>query len=234
MEPSRDLDVDTASCIGCGEVVPKDELLGYRAGKWCHEDCPPYNGEIPVDERIKVAYADPPYPGMAKKHYSDDPKCGEVDHEQLVESLRADFPDGWALSTHVPALPMVFDIIRDVEGVEGDGLPDGYRVGSWVKPFAVFKVNVNPAYAWEPVIFYGGRPRTRAQKTIKDWHQANITLQTGTPGAKPPSFCEWVFKMLNLKPGDELWDLFPGSGNVGEAWEKYSKQVTMEPWSGSL
>ena len=35
--------------------------------------------------------------------------------------------------------------------------PAGVRVGAWVKTFCAFKKGVRPAYAWEPVIFTGGR-----------------------------------------------------------------------------
>ena len=36
---------------------------------------------------MRLAYADPPYPGQAKIHYSHDPKCAEVDHEELIKQL---------------------------------------------------------------------------------------------------------------------------------------------------
>lgn len=53
---------------------------------------------------MKFAYADPPYVGQAKKHYSADPRCAEVDHAELIARLCADFPDGWALSLSSPSL----------------------------------------------------------------------------------------------------------------------------------
>ena len=37
--------------------------------------------------RICVAYADPPYIGQARKHYSHDPNCAEVDHAELIDRL---------------------------------------------------------------------------------------------------------------------------------------------------
>ena len=46
-------------------------------------------------------------------------------------------------------------------------------------------------------------------------------LRRGFPGAKPDGFCFWMFEGLNLTPEDEFHDLFPGSGAVGEAWEKW-------------
>ena len=33
---------------------------------------------------MKFAYADPPYIGQAKRHYSHDPLCAEVDHARAA------------------------------------------------------------------------------------------------------------------------------------------------------
>lgn len=157
---------------------------------------------------MRVAYADPPYMGQAKKHYSHDPRCAEVDHEKLIEELET--YDAWALSLSTPSLRTILPMC-----------PDTVRVGSWVKPFCAFKVNVNPAYAWEPVIFRVGRKRTREQDTCRDWVSAVITLKKGLTGVKPVGFCEWLFQLLNMEPSDEFHDLFPGSGAVSRAWESW-------------
>jgi len=93
-------------------------------------------------------------------------------------------------------------------------------LGAWVKPFCVFKPGVNPAYAWEPLIFRGGRKRTRLEPTERDWVLANITLRKGLSGAKPQAFSEWVFRLLGACRGDELVDLFPGTGAVTTAWQE--------------
>jgi hypothetical protein len=163
---------------------------------------------------VIFAYADPPYPGMANLY----PEQREVDHVELIDRLIRDYPDGWALSTSVPALRWVWPMC-----------PAKTRAMAWVKPFAVFKPNVNPAYAWEPVLVYGGRPFTREQETIRDWVSACITLQRGVVGAKPDEFCVWLFRVLNMRPGDELHDLFPGSGAVTRAWESYCRQLPLTP-----
>ena len=91
---------------------------------------------------MKIAYADPPYIGKAKKFYGDQPDyAGEVDHKKLINRLVDEFPDGWALSLSSPSLQEILSYCpRDV------------RVSPWCKSFAVFKPFVNPAYAWEPVI----------------------------------------------------------------------------------
>lgn len=49
-------------------------------------------------------------------------------------------------------------------------------------------------------------------------------MKRGFPGAKPEKFCFWVFEGLNLEPEDEFHDLFPGSGAVSEAWEKWRRR----------
>lgn len=57
-----------------------------------------------------------------------------------------------------------------------------------------------------------------------DWVMANTTFKTGCPGSKPEKFCFWLFEILGMEPGDELVDIFPGSGAVMRAWENFQKQ----------
>src|SRR5437016_2872910 len=107
---------------------------------------------------MRFAYADPPYIGQAKRHYSADPRCAEVDHLALIGDLDCGDYDGWALSASSPSLRLILPMC-----------PNDVRVMAWVKPFASFKPNINPAYAWEPIIVRGGRKRTRQQSTVRDW-----------------------------------------------------------------
>ena len=102
--------------------------------------------------------------------------------------------------------------------------PDDVRIAAWVKPFASFKPNVNPAYTWEPVIFRGGRKRDRTQATTRDHVSVPITLKKGLTGAKPPAFCYWLFDLLGAEPTDEFVDIFPGTGIVTSSWESWSRQ----------
>ena len=166
---------------------------------------------------MKFAYADPPYLGCSKKHYGDHPDHAVYDtlegHRALIDRMMDEFPDGWALSCTSGNL---YDILPLC--------PVKPRIAAWVKPFAAFKVNVNPAYAWEPVIFMGGRKRGRDQDTTRDWVAANITLRKGVSGAKPPQFCWWLFDLLGMEPEDEFHDLFPGSDSVTKAHEAW-KQI---------
>ena len=41
-------------------------------------------------------------------------------------------------------------------------------------------------------------------------------------GMKPPQFAVWMFCQLGVRPGDELVDLCPGAGAIGEAWRRYA------------
>lgn len=163
---------------------------------------------------MRIAYADPPYLGCGKLYAEHHPDALDWDkiqtHEALVARLSADFPDGWAMSLSSPSLKHILPLC-----------PDDCRVSPWVKPFAVFKPNVGVAYAWEPIIWRGGRPRTRQQETVRDWVSANITLKRGLTGAKPRDFCRWLFAALNLQRGDEFVDLFPGTGAVTSAWAEW-------------
>lgn len=158
---------------------------------------------------MRIAYADPPYIGQARKHYGTE----EVDHEALLRQLVNEFPDGWALSASSPSLGFLLSLC-----------PDDVRVAAWVKPFAIFKPGVNPAYAWEPVLFCGGRKRPRTEPTVRDWVSANITLKKGLVGVKPPDFCRWLFDLLGMQSGDQFVDLFPGSGAVTCAWKEWQEE----------
>lgn len=102
---------------------------------------------------MRFAYADPPYIGNARRHYRDQPDfAGEVDHRQLLQRLHDEFPDGWALSASMKSL---WDLIPMI--------PRSWkcRVAAWVKKYVgtpYMNLMKRPLYAWEPVIFCGGRP----------------------------------------------------------------------------
>ena len=67
------------------------------------------------------------------------PRKIPVEHALLIAHLETF--DAWALSCSSPSLPRILPLC-----------PEDIRVMAWVKPFASFKKDVNPAYAWEPVI----------------------------------------------------------------------------------
>jgi hypothetical protein len=160
-----------------------------------------------------MAYADPPYPGLAKRYYGREPTYGgEVDHAALVARLSSEF-DGWALSTSARAL-------RDVLPL----CPETARVCSWTKPHTPSPRTFGIHNCWEPVIVVPGR---RRRPGVRDHLSALPARKGGTlPGRKPIAFCAWLFELLALAPGDELVDVFPGTGIVGRAWDELSSKYS--------
>lgn len=154
---------------------------------------------------LKFAYADPPYLGLCSyyKHDHREPYgCwDQIDaHAKLVDTLTRDF-DGWAMSLSTPTLGKILALC-----------PEEVRVAAWVKPFCSFKPGVHVAYAWEPIIFKEARKGTRDQGTVRDFIAANITLKKGLVGAKPVAVCRWLLDLLNVQRGDDVIDLFTGTG----------------------
>jgi len=165
---------------------------------------------------MKLAYADPPYIGQAKRHY----QCAEVNHVELIARLISEYPDGWALSCSSPSLRQILDLC-----------PADVRIAAWCKSFCAFKRGVRPAYAWEPVIYRGGRnpvngyraiipEKNGKQTTPKDFIIQPITLKKGLVGAKPEKVCRWILALLNVQQGDQVDDLFPGTGIMGKVVEE--------------
>lgn len=172
---------------------------------------------------MRFAYADPPYIGQAKKHYSHDPKCAEVDHAALIEDLSE--YDGWALS-----MSAAMYSLKEIVALA----PDEARMGAWVKPFASFKPGVDPAYTWEPVLYVTQRVASKDQDTVKDHVIENITMKRGLAGAKPENFCFWIFELMGMGPTDEFDDLFPGTGAVAQAYERWREAKSDEVIQGEL
>lgn len=164
----------------------------------------------------RIGYADPPYPGQAKRHYADQPSyAGEVDHRELLARLDHEF-DGWVLHTSSTAL-------ADVLALAGNLDITDFRIMAWVKPFAAFKRNVPVAYAWEPVLVKPARKPVveGATGVMRDWLAESITLKRGLTGAKPQAVCWWLFDCLGACVDDKLDDLYPGTGAVARAWETW-------------
>ena len=162
-----------------------------------------------TDEPMRLAYADPPYLGCCKLygHRHEAPyECWDdsVQHKILLYDLDKEY-DGWAYSLSAPALLVLSSV-----------MPEGVRIAAWVKPFAAFKANVRIAYTWEPVIFKPGRDSSKDGAPVgRDHLSEPITMQKGLTGAKPEKFCRWIANLLGYVEGDELVDIFPGTGIMG-------------------
>lgn len=169
---------------------------------------------------MRFAYADPPYLHCCSlyDHHHPDGLCWDDlwTHILLIRRLTEDYSDGWAMSATSASLRELLPLC-----------PEDVRVAAWVKPFASFKPNVNPAYTWEPVIFRGGRKRDRDVPTVKDHLEQVITLKRGLTGAKPDRFNRWVLDLLGWQPGDTLDDLFPGTGGMGLAVDMAKSELPL-------
>lgn len=174
-----------------------------------------YAEAVAPGRALRLAYADPPYPGNAWLYRDHPDYGGEVDHAGLIRRL-ADRYDGWALSTSAEALPAVLALC-----------PPGVRVAAWHRGERPTR-SAWPLHAWEPVIYSGGRQlsrdtgATRRVDSIVCGVSAVTTLPGRVIGAKPAAVCRWIFDLLGAEPGDVLDDLFPGSGAVGRAWAAFT------------
>lgn len=158
---------------------------------------------------MRFAYADPPYIGCAAKHYGD-PFYDSIQNQvDLLDKINNEY-EAWAFSLHEPSLRRLLPFA-----------PLGCRVAVWVKPFAVFKRGVDPAYTWEPVFFKTARKWDKGRPTVRDHLSCNIALKKGLVGAKPDKFWLWLFELLGATPGDEFYDVFPGTGRGQTMWQEY-------------
>ena len=162
----------------------------------------------------RIAYADPPFPGMSHYYRDQDSYAGEVDHAALLSSLLQ--YDGWALSTSSKYL-------RDVLPL----CPRSARVCAWVKPIGVSSATLGLHSTWEPVIVV---PARRQAPGLRDWLRAMPARHEGTLlGRKPVSFVHWLFEALGADPAiDDLCDLFPGTGIVGRCWRLLAEEASPE------
>jgi hypothetical protein len=166
----------------------------------------------------RMAYADPPYLGQSERLYGDHPDyAGEVDHADLVSDLLARYPDGWALSTSLKALPTVLRLC-----------PERVLVGCWTKKATSPPMGDGRMYSWEPVIFCDTpNPRTPTPlhcDALAEQFTFRAKVDGYVVGRKPRGFCYWLFDAMGLGHDDELVDMFPGSGAIGEAWQAWRAQ----------
>lgn len=154
----------------------------------------------------KLAYADPPYPGQAKSRYNG----SEVDHAALIARLDDEF-DGWALSTSAAALLDVWQLAPHA------------RCAAWLKTYAVNGWS-RVRWSWEPVLFVTDRKGLKPGERSDVWDGLVCSPKCAVGswkevegkggGSKPYDFVRWVLALLDYEPGDELTDIFPGSGAV--------------------
>lgn len=208
----------TRACSWCRGRIPatarRDALYCRKACRQAAHRAGVRRAELERDgSPLRLAYADPPYPGKALLYRDHPDYAGEVDHAALLSRLAAF--DGWALSTSAAALPAIL-----AECVAQDL---AVRVAPWVKPRARPHPLARIRNAWEPVVYVParelGEPRV-VDALVGVASRRRSTLPGAVVGMKPPAFCLWLFDLLGARPGDSLADLFPGSGIVAWSWER--------------
>ncbi|MGL5826652.1 MAG: hypothetical protein ACRCYU_17850, partial [Nocardioides sp.] len=130
---------------------------------------------VGVGQPRRLAYADPPYPGLAG-YYRDHPDyAGEVDHQALIRRLST--YDGWALSTSARALPAVLAICHQQNVV--------VRVAAWHRGHRPHASARGPLNAWEPLLFTPTPPRPDGPVVSGSPHYT--TRPTGRASRHDPS-----------------------------------------------
>jgi hypothetical protein len=150
----------------------------------------------------RLAYADPPYPGQARGRYNGQ----EVDHAELIHRL--DEYDGWALSTSASALLGIWQLAPHA------------RCAAWTKTWATNGWS-RVRWSWEPVLFVTDHRGLAPGQASTVWDSLVAAPQVGWKevpgkggGAKPPEFVHWMLQLLDYHEGDELDDIYPGSGAI--------------------
>lgn len=162
---------------------------------------------------MRFAYADPPYLGCGASRYGR-PEWDQMDtHCDLMVRLFNEYPEGWAMSCNP----------KDLWWLLSEGT-DAVRVCFWGKTMHQIHHQVPVQYACEVVLLSGGRDAPN-KPMVRDWISGPRSQEKGLVGAKPDYFNDWVLALLNYQPGDELDDLFPGTGGMGRAVERANHRL---------
>lgn len=225
----------TRECAWCrGAIAATARSDAITCSKRCRQARARFHTSVGRGSRdtsapLRLAYADPPYPGLSAEYYADHPDyAGEVDHAELISRLSIEY-DGWALSTNARSLRLLLPLC-----------PPDVLVASWHRGERPTRSG-RPLNAWEPVIYWGGRidpdlelpslvddsdASTRAAARRVDalelFSRPRLTDPRRVVGAKPAGFARWMFQLLGALPQDDFTDLYPGSGGILRAWNIYA------------
>lgn len=175
-----------------------------------------------AETSLRLAFADPPYVGLSRRYYRDHPDyAGEVDHQELLQRLST--YDGWALAASSDSIPLIGSIVHE--------LCLDARMAVWVRGQRHVR-SCWPGDAYEVVWFRPSRllPLEEPGSNVHAWvARARLGDPHRVIGAKPWPYLGWVFReLLQARPGDQLDDVFPGSGGVTAAWSAFSSNTLSE------
>ena len=208
----------SGSCRWCGESIRADARSDSRyCGKVHRQQAWRFfrqigRCELPAGAPLRLAFADPPYPGLAGYYVGHPAYAGEVDHGALLAVLDAGF-DGWAYATSKAGM------VQAIRELDKRGIT-GWDVATWARGPRVRRA-MRPTQSTEFVIYKTARASVvvpQVPDCLVHVHQA----RTGDPrhiiGAKPAAYIRWMFGLLGARANDSFADLYPGSGRVMDGW----------------
>lgn len=181
---------------------------------------------------MRFAIADPPYLGRADRWYGDGtghgrghgradyhPDAMKWDspraHVSLLDDIQAF--DGWAIAMHESSLSLYLSYA-----------PEDAHVGVWVRGNAI-PTGSRVRALWEPVLYrIPPSRRGRGEGAGEDDVLSAGITHGGFVGRKPEAWTHWLLRLLGVRLdlGDEVSDLFPGSGAVSDALASYPSPLS--------
>lgn len=210
------MDQAARCCVWCHEPLPLElradaRTCGPVCRKRLHRFAKHINALERADRALRVAVADPPYPGRAVLYRGHRDYRGEVNLDELLDELTTF--DGWALATS--AHPGLRQVLALAERRRLD-----VRVATWLRGERP-QARARALCTWEPVIYSPARSLVQAEPPL-DGLIYSPRARGGDPewviGAKPAPWWDWVFRLVGARAGDDFTDLFPGSGGGQRAW----------------
>jgi hypothetical protein len=182
------------TCLWCHlEVSATTRRDAMYCSKRCRQAAHRFGRHLVATTRaeapLRLAVADPPYPGLSRRYYKDHPDyAGEVDHRVLLSRLAG--YDGWALATSSTSLQIVLGICSEL-GISP-------LVASWTRGSRHSRSS-HPLQAWEAVVYMPARAVVEAAQVDDALvYKAGVRLTdpARVVGAKPSAWISWVFQLL--------------------------------------
>lgn len=220
-DPSGGIGVLVRFCLHCAASLEGRAPTTRTCGKRCRQArwrrAQEFAIKARADEPLRLAVADEPYPGLSKRYYGTHPDYGgEVDHGALLSQLVA--YDGWALATNRDGLKLLVGLCQERQL--------DYEIAIWVR--GARKAPSRTAWrSYEAVLYRRARAvvsREPGEDVLVHHAHAPTTEPGRVVGTKSARWCAWVFDLLGARPGDQLDDLFPGSGAVSRAWTLFTER----------
>jgi hypothetical protein len=195
-----------------------------------------------MGQRLKLAIADPPYLGRASTWYGSSIRKSQLGaahggsatvnykpadyhpeahlwddiqtHKKLIKQLESDY-DGFALCLAHDNLQQLLPLFSVK-----------VKVCIWHKWTLPSRSCISNSY--EPVIVKVPELRKGATKglTTPDVMTYQKREGVGFAGRKPEAFTHWVLNLLQYEQGDQVDDLFNGSGAVIDALNSYPQKLS--------